>query len=200
MSYRLDAYGNLINDGEEPPGILNSIRENRTPNHLTQPTIPSAPLLSSRVQVAPVTNEAIPVNSEATPINNELVYREAIVDWMSNELEKIREWKVKGDKRIEKWQNLVNQVIHEWETAITEGSYCFRSLPTPPALPTPPNIATPPIYLINHNDRWDRKKKEIIKSLSKEKGEIFLSWKRKKMDIIRLWEAEKKNLVKVNNR
>ena len=60
MSYKLDAYGNLINDREDPRSILSLVREDSTLTCLSQSSAPS--LFQSRVQVALIDN--IPISPE----------------------------------------------------------------------------------------------------------------------------------------
>ena len=172
MNYRLDAYGNLVNDGEDIPSIFNLPNDSRTPD---RPVLP--PYMQSPSPTAQQQNL------------NEPIYAATLDDWKRNGGMLIDEWETDGNRSLDEWENEGNRLMEEWKAVIATLQSAYFTPPTPPVLPTPPTFPCPPA--ITGNEFLQRDKDETIKAWRRRKEKICASWVSRKERVKSAWEIEK---------
>lgn len=189
MAYTLDAFGNLINDGDEPHALFNTTH-NMPCNNDTANFYPSTEQQRTLFQS--------PNNSNSQ--TNLVSYLNILEDWLTNGYEKLNLWKETGDSRINNWENDLKEKIGNWKAMMKPNS-TFPSSPSPPPFPPPPNMPNPPILPADCSEMmWNEKKREVIKLWQKRKDKIFTLWKCRKDEIYNLWETERNRAKVFRNR
>ena len=181
MNYRLDAYGNLINDGDDSQSLFSLEGESR----LLTRTLPIQPTL--------------PPTSSLTQTRNqiEFTYTEALENWSSTGDELMASWEAEGNRRIDDWVKEGNYQMEGWKETIGTHISAYFTPPTPPTLPTPPVMPSPPII---RSEVWQRKRDGIIRNWRRRKEAIRAAWNRKKDVVRREWGIEKDRFCRFQKR
>ena len=177
MEYKLDEYGNLINDSGAAQNIFDLAKE----SHIFRSS--SALPTSSASLIFRVRRQSESTNAEL--------------------IEGLTGWKECGDALIDEWIAGGNEVIAEWETEgeqRLEGSWdedarkhSFFTPPTPPILPAPPVIPIPPIVPVNCDKvQWNKQKEAVISAWRMQKEQVQSAWKKRIEKTKSAWIAKDK--------
>ena len=191
MTYTLDAYGNLINESDEPHVLFDTTQ--------TVPIIADTPDIFTSMPLRPASH-SIFRSTRIQRTQNQANHYPSLENWLNEGHARLNEWRQAGDARIDDWENAGNRRINKWK-ALARPDFQFPIFPSPSTVSTPPRMPHAPVRPLGCSEvEWNTEKQRIITAWGRKKDTILALWSRRKNEIKNLWEHEKMKAIALRSR